>query len=337
MKVHKKLNPLGLATAIIPVLFGMLTCVSFSFALSPLATLQIRDHVEIARSGVYLRDLVASESVPSDWKDHFSSIYIGEAPQVGEIKYVQVDLLKSFLKKIIEGNGQNADQVQMIIPSEIVVTRKSVNIPKEEIENAFKEYVMKHISWKPEYVEIHDIRVAGVPVVPAGERSITVTSESQELKGGNTVLNFQILVDGRPAQSFSAMGVVDLYEEVLSATRNIAKGSIIQSEDLTIKKAKVTDDPKGYAIKELDAVGKKALRDFSAGEPIRLSYVDNPVVISRGNIVRLIINRPGLMLSARGESKDDGRIGDRIKVMNLSSKKIIQGWVKDRETVIVSE
>lgn len=327
----------NIATILVIVVFGILNCAKSSFALSPLATLQIKDHVEISKSGVYLGDIIVPESVPSDWMDHFSSIYIGEAPQVGEVKYVQVDLLKSYIKKIIEENGQNVNQVNMIIPSEIVVTRKSTNIPKDEIEKAFKEYVMKHISWKPEYVEIHDIRVAGVPVVPAGERTINVASESQELKGGNTVLNFQVIVDGRPVQSFTVTGVVDLYEDVLSAARNIPKGAILQPEDITIKKAKVTDDPKGYAVKELDAVGKKTLRDFSANEPIKLSYLDNPVVVSKGNIVRIVVNKPGLILSARGEAKDDGRIGDRVKVMNLSSKKIIQGWVKDRETVIVAE
>jgi flagella basal body P-ring formation protein FlgA len=60
-------------------------------------------------------------------------------------------------------------------------------------------------------------------------------------------------------------------------------------------------------------------------------------VVNKGDIVRLVINKPGLILTAKGEAKNDGRIGERVKVMNLSSKKIIQGWIKDRETVIVTE
>ncbi|MEJ5300779.1 MAG: flagellar basal body P-ring formation chaperone FlgA [Thermodesulforhabdaceae bacterium] len=308
-----------------------------SFAFSELITLQIKDHVEIAKGGVYLGDLVVPGSVPSDWLDHFASLYIGEAPEVGEVKYVQMDLLKSYLKKIIEGNGQNFDKVQLLIPSEIMVTRKSVNIPREEIEQAFKDYIIKHISWKPEDIDIHDIKIAGIPVVPAGERTINVSSASQELTGGNTTLTFQVMVDGRPAQTFNVTGTVDLYDDVLHVVKNIQKGTVIQAEDLMVKRAKVTDNPKDYAKKELDAVGKRALKDFAANEPVKISYVDNPIVVNKGDIVRLVVSRPGLNLTAKGEAKTDGRIGDRVKVMNLSSKKIIQGWIKDRETVIVME
>jgi len=308
-----------------------------AFALSQLVTLQIRDHIEVAKSGVYLGDLVVPNSVPSDWMEHFTSIYIGEAPDAGEVKYVQVELLKSYLKKIIEGNSQNFDQVQLIIPSEIVVTRKSVNIPREEIEQAFKDYVIKHISWKPENIDIHDIRIAGVPVVPAGERTINVSSASQELTGGNTTLTFQLTVDGRTVQTFNVTGIVDLYDDVFHAAKDIPKGSVIQAEDVVIKRTLVTDDPKGYARKELDAVGKRVLRDFKANDPLKLSSLDNPIVVNKGDIVRLVITKPGLMLTAKGEAKNEGRIGERVKVMNLSSKKIIQGWIKDRETVIVTE
>jgi len=122
-----------------------------------------------------------------------------------------------------------------------VVTRKSVNIPREEIEQAFKDYVIKHISWKPENIDIHDIRIAGVPVVPAGERTINVSSTSQELTGGNTTLTFQVMVDGRTVQTFNVTGIVDLYDDVLHAAKDIPKGSVIQAEDVAIKRTLVTD------------------------------------------------------------------------------------------------
>jgi len=308
-----------------------------AFPLSQLVTLQIKDHVEVAKSSVYLGDLIVPNSVPSDWMDHFASIYIGEAPDAGEVKYVQVELLKSYLKKIIEGNSQNFDQVQLIIPPEIVVTRKSVNIPREEIEQAFKDYVIKHISWKPENINIHSIRIAGVPVVPAGDRTINVSSAPQELTGGNTTLTLQVMVDSRTAQTFNVTGIVDLYDDVLHAVKDIPRGSVIQLEDVVIKRTLVTDDPKGYARKELDAVGKRVLRDFKANEPLKLAFLDNPIVVNKGDIVRMVINKPGLIITAKGEAKNDGRIGERVKVMNLSSKKIIQGWIRDRETVIVTE
>ncbi|MCX7822991.1 MAG: flagellar basal body P-ring formation chaperone FlgA [Syntrophobacterales bacterium] len=333
MKVRKTLKFYCLVLSII----GGTFLAPLAFALSSLTTLHVKDYVEVSRGGVYLSDIINPASIPSDWVDHFSSIYIGEAPQVGEVKYVQVELLRSYLKKIVEGNGQSFDRVEVIIPSEIVVTRKSTNIPKEEIEQAFRDYVIKHISWNSENIEIKNIKLSGLPVVPVGERVIKVTSESQELTGGNVTLNFQITVDGRPVQSFNVTGLVDLYDNVFHVVKDITRGSILQPQDIVIKRAKVTDDPKGYAKRELDALGKKVLKDFSAGEPLRLSYLDNPVVINKGDIVKLVVSKPGLVLTAKGEAKSDGRIGDRVKVMNISSKRIIQGWVKDKETVIVAE
>ncbi len=311
--------------------------VAEAMTLSPLTVIEVADRVEVAKSEVYMADLVVARVLPPDWREHFASIYVGEAPGPGEVKYVQVELLTDYLRKLLQGAGQDVQQVTIVVPKEIVVVRKVETIPVEEIEQIFTDYVMAHVPWKVSDVEISKIRYAGLAVVPSGERNVEVVADPHEDFLGAVTLTVHVMVEGKRVQSFQVSGMVDVYDQVLHAARGIAKGDTVEPEAFVAKRARVTDDPKDYGRSDLDVVGKRAVKEIAAGEPLRLSFLENPIVVTKGDIVRVVINKPGLAVSMKAEVKDDGRIGDKVKVMNLSSRKVIQGRVRDRQTVVVSE
>ncbi len=308
-----------------------------AMALSPIGKIEVLNKVEVSKNEVFMSDLVKPDSLPPDWHQHMASIYVGEAPEPGEVKYVQVKLLRDYLRQIIQGSGQDPERVDMIIPPEIIITRRSVTVPSEEIERVFTEHILKNAPWKAENIVISQVRYGGLPVVPSGQRSYEVITDPKEKFLGNVVATLNISVDGKKVKSLRVAGLVDLYEEVFYSTKVIPKGEIVKEDDIQLKRAKITDDPKNYSNNTLDIVGKKALRDIYPEEPLKLSDLDNPVVIEKGDTVKLVFTRPGMLISAKGEAKDSGRIGDKIRVMNLSSKKVIQGRIKDKETVIVTE
>jgi len=52
-----------------------------------------------------------------------------------------------------------------------------------------------------------------------------------------------------------------------------------------------------------------------------------PALVQRNDIVTIFYETPGLTLTLRGQAQDAGALGDTIGVMNMQSKRLVQGVV----------
>jgi len=111
--------------------------------------------------------------------------------------------------------------------------------------------------------------------------------------------------------------------EILAASRTIRSLAIIAPSDLTFVQRKLPsafDDPS-------QVIGLEARRVIYAGQPILPSDVGPPALIERNQIVPIIFQSGGLVISAEGRSLGRGALGERLRVMNLHSKSVVSGTV----------
>ena len=69
-------------------------------------------------------------------------------------------------------------------------------------------------------------------------------------------------------------------------------------------------------------------------EVFKHCYLGN--LVRRGDRIALAWNKNGIKVSMRGQAMKDGAAGERVMVKNLSSKRVIEGIVRDSGTVVVS-
>ena len=60
-----------------------------------------------------------------------------------------------------------------------------------------------------------------------------------------------------------------------------------------------------------------------------------PPVLKRGEKVSIVVRKEALFLRIPGEILEDGAVGEKIRVRNLQSKKIIEATVLSRDEVEV--
>ena len=82
-----------------------------------------------------------------------------------------------------------------------------------------------------------------------------------------------------------------------------------------------------YVTDVKQALNKVAKKTLSAGRPISLSSLAEPVVVERGQSTKLVFNAGSLVITAVGVSLEPGSVGDFIKVRNVDSGRIINGTV----------
>ena len=109
--------------------------------------------------------------------------------------------------------------------------------------------------------------------------------------------------------------------DVILAARTIPANSVIASQDIVVKPGDIA----GVAALPADVIGKETRVAVYAGRPLRLADIGPPAVIERNQIVPLIYEQAGLRIVAEGRSLSRAGAGERVRVMNLSSRSTVTG------------
>ena len=120
--------------------------------------------------------------------------------------------------------------------------------------------------------------------------------------------------------------------ETLLATHTVRPQTILGPEDLTVKNVSVP----GALTDPIQAIGQEARVVLYAGRPIRPGDIGPPALVDRNQIVTLTFETSGLAITTDGRALARGGAGDRIRVMNLSSRTTITGTVLPDGTISVS-
>ena len=113
--------------------------------------------------------------------------------------------------------------------------------------------------------------------------------------------------------------------EVLTYTRSLNPGEIVQPTDLTwVKGAAVPSDTPNDA----DAViGQAVKRPLRAGAVVLARDVGAAMVIKAGDIVTVTYEAEGISLSLEGKAMGSAGVGENLAVQNTESRKIVQTLV----------
>ncbi len=119
--------------------------------------------------------------------------------------------------------------------------------------------------------------------------------------------------------------------DILVPNRTIRPGDIIVASDLgTVQGSR----PDSFSF-PADVVGQEARVALYPNRPIKFDQIGPPALIERNQIVSLRFQGTKLAISTEGRSLERGGVGDRIRIMNLSSRTTIFGFVQEDGSVKV--
>jgi len=114
----------------------------------------------------------------------------------------------------------------------------------------------------------------------------------------------------------------------------VEHGEVLQEADLAIVRRPKTD---GGVITDMSAVvGLAARHPLRPDQPLRSADLMKPEIVARNDMVTIVYQAPGLTLTLRGQAQESGALGSTIGVLNLDSKRIVQGVISAPGRVTVS-
>jgi flagella basal body P-ring formation protein FlgA len=114
--------------------------------------------------------------------------------------------------------------------------------------------------------------------------------------------------------------------EAAIVMRSMERGEIIKASDVTIERRPKAEVGADLAPRDR-AVGMQTRKQLRVGQPLKSADLGKPDRVTRDQNVTLIYETPGLYLTGRGKALENGTEGDVVNVLNLQSKRTIQGVV----------
>ncbi len=114
------------------------------------------------------------------------------------------------------------------------------------------------------------------------------------------------------------------------------KGDVIRAGSVTSRETQFNEKKPGYPSTLDDIVGRTLKKDVAGGTIISYAILDDPVIIQKGEIVDIIAENKKLFVQTKGKALEKGKMGDSIRVKNMSSDKEIVGKVVSGDKILVS-
>jgi flagellar basal body P-ring formation protein FlgA len=200
---------------------------------------------------------------------------------------------------------------------------------------AVKAFIIRHAHWKPEQLKITRLTFDRELTVPQGKIGFQVTAPKHTDWLGPIPFRVQILVDGRVAGKVIAPATIEVWSDVVLTVKPLGKFQPIEADDILVKKMNLARVPANVIVRADQVLGLRAKHNIAANCVLRSDQIESPPVVMRGDVVQMIAESAVVKVAAKGMAKESGAAGDRIRVMNLRSKRIIYAQVMDKQTVKV--
>ncbi len=120
---------------------------------------------------------------------------------------------------------------------------------------------------------------------------------------------------------------ISVFGDVLVAKTQLHKGDILSASDLKIEKHDLANLPYGYIEEIASSAGLKIKKRIDAGTVLTPSMLKKPRIISRGQKVTILARLGRMQVRMEGKALAHGAAGERIQVMNLKSRKKLEGVI----------
>jgi flagella basal body P-ring formation protein FlgA len=187
-----------------------------------------------------------------------------------------------------------------------------------------RAYLKEHYPWTD--VNISDLQTSAS--LPA-ERPNSIMVE--KTPPGRSVFRFEF----SKHKSITVTALVKTFDLVYMSRTAFRKDYVLRPGDVYATLMETSRIPKGAVREEVRLIGKPLIRSIVSNAPLTDAVVSEVPIVKRGHAVMLCIDSPTFSVKAMGETRQDAAVGDYVKAVNLSSKKMVTGLLVDEDTVRV--
>jgi flagella basal body P-ring formation protein FlgA len=203
-----------------------------------------------------------------------------------------------------------------------IVERPGRPIPREEIESLLRfELARLGVDAQAEL----DLPGFAPPLVPpAALPELALEAPHYEAATRRFAATLVVAAEGMATQRLRIAGRAAPTVPVVLAARRLAVGDIVGPRDIEERRIRAERARPGTAQRAEEVVGRQLRRPIGTDMPFMTVDLLAPVVIGKNQPVLMLLEAPGLALTAQGRAMEAAALGEMVPVMNLASRQVVE-------------
>lgn len=184
--------------------------------------------------------------------------------------------------------------------------------------------------------ESHKVEVAALDhrlQLPQCDKPLNVATVPGSREIGT--ISVAVRCEGSRPWSIYGRATVRLYKQVAVLRNAVRQGTTLSPGDVEIAEKDAATLHSGF-LNPADVVGRPVRKTLSAGTVLLPAHLTTVKLIRRGQQIAIRAEQSAFQVSMAGVALSDGESGQRIRVRNASSQRIIEGLVTADGAISVS-
>lgn len=210
------------------------------------------------------------------------------------------------------------------------------NVSKNTIKSIIVNYINENMPWPKGTVRTEffsQISDVGLPAKDITYRVVSIRGEDFIGYSNFTIrfYNEEVFLKEKTVRV-----KLEVLRDMVVSTGYLARDTNISKDDVKLVKRWFDRISPGVVTDINDVLGKRLRTSIKQPNTIiTRNMLREPVMVKRGNLVRIVLEKGPLRITTMGLSKQNGAFGDIIKVKNISSKNVIYARVMGNSLVQV--
>jgi flagella basal body P-ring formation protein FlgA len=212
--------------------------------------------------------------------------------------------------------------------AEVVVTRESRTITAPEISDRVAHALSGHLGLgEARNISVYfDRDVRGLQVEPDATGELQVLNLTYDPRTTRFDVSFDLASSPtlhRAPAHFTGTAIETI--AAVAVEHPVERGAILRQSDLTIVRRPKTET--SLLTDMTAAVGLAARHELRPDQPLHGADLMKPEIIAHNDTVTIVYQAPGITLTLRGQAQEAGALGDTIGVVNVDTKRVLQGVI----------
>ena len=246
---------------------------------------------------------------------------LGAAPGAGS----QMVLNRGQLEGGIKSSRLNLGEVVFSLPEQLTLTGRGQEFGEDGLRIALEKYLAGTEPYRSGRYKLVTANFGALPILPPGRVSYRFVPQNFS-NPTNLTGTFFFAVDGEEVGRARATAQIELSVPVAMATRALPRDHVFQPGDLALGWVPFARSRGAITDPKL-ALGQTLKNALNAQEVLTERNLTKSLLVRRGEVVSIIARQGGLKVTATGEARQDGALGDTITVLNVKSRAIITGRI----------
>ncbi|MBI3584561.1 MAG: flagellar basal body P-ring formation protein FlgA [Nitrospinae bacterium] len=295
------------------------------------ATVNIIDSPSVAGEVMYLKDIAEINGEDADFVNKLKNVAIGYSPLPGESQAITDEQLKLSIKR----DRIALEDIKLNSPQRINISRKYFEFTPQQLRSAIEDFVESRKDITKGRIVVDNINYSGKIILPSPDFGYEINAGSSLTSSGRKFFNIIFKTDGKFLKGLNIAADLKVVLPVAVAANHIKKGEPVSETSIQIEEREISRDLSQIVTDPRDIVGKQAKVDIAKGEVIRIGSAETMILVNQGDVVNIVAESNMLRVAVKGVVRDKGGKGELVKVLNVSSNKVINAKIIDSNTVRV--